>query len=121
MTESKGWSYGLNGKLAKAPKFDNVEGFEKEQNGLFPIHVRIDSRGIIWVNLEASETPSIPWETRLRDCDSRPRLAEINMDDYVYDHSWTIEGDYNWKAAADNYNEVRTTADHIAASADPAD
>jgi phenylpropionate dioxygenase-like ring-hydroxylating dioxygenase large terminal subunit len=100
----------LNGKLAKAPKFDNVEGFEKEENGLFPIHVKIDSRGIVWVNLEASETPSIPWETRLSSSDSRPRLAEVNMDDYVYDHSWTIEGKYNWKAAADNYNEVCVTS-----------
>ncbi|EXJ55212.1 hypothetical protein A1O7_08138 [Cladophialophora yegresii CBS 114405] len=100
-----GWSYGLNGKLAKAPKFDGVEDFEKEKNGLFPIHVRIDARGIIWVNLEASEVPSIPWEMRLQGSDRRSRLAIFNMDDYVYDHSWSIQGNYNWKAAADNYNE----------------
>ena len=24
-----GWSYGLDGKLAKAPKYDELEGFER--------------------------------------------------------------------------------------------
>ncbi|KAK4946030.1 hypothetical protein LTR10_014832 [Elasticomyces elasticus] len=100
-----GWSYGLNGKLAKAPKFDTVEGFDKEQNGLFPVHIRVDARGLIWVNLEASETPSIAWEARLEGSDNRPRLAPFNMDEYVYDHTWSFESNYNWKAAADNYNE----------------
>jgi len=96
----------LNGKLAKAPKFDTVEGFEKEKNGLFPIHMHIDQRGLVWINLDASETPSIPWETRLEGSDNRDRLAPFNMDEYVYDHTWTFESNYNWKAAADNYNEV---------------
>ncbi|KIW19512.1 hypothetical protein PV08_00084 [Exophiala spinifera] len=100
-----GWSYGLNGKLAKAPKYENVEGFEKDENNLFPIHVRIDDRGIVWINLDAADTPRIPWETHLKGCDERPRLAKFNMDDYVYDHTWVMEGNYNWKAAADNYNE----------------
>ena len=31
-----GWSYGLGGKLAKAPKYDELEGFGKSQNGMFP-------------------------------------------------------------------------------------
>lgn len=69
--------------------------------------MRIDARGIIWVNLEASETPSIPWENKLEGSDKRDRLEQFNMDDYVHDHDWRLEGRYNWKAAADNYNEVR--------------
>lgn len=28
------------------------------------------------------------------------------MDDFTFDHAWELEGDYNWKAMADNYNEV---------------
>lgn len=31
-----GWTYGLNGKLTKAPKFD-VPGFKKEEQSLFPV------------------------------------------------------------------------------------
>ncbi|KAK5065418.1 hypothetical protein LTR84_001256 [Exophiala bonariae] len=100
-----GWSYGLNGKLAKAPQFQDVENFRKEENGLFPIHVRTDARGFIWVNLEASETPSQSWESILEGSDTRSRLAEFKMDDYIYDHSWSIKGAYNWKASLDNYNE----------------
>jgi hypothetical protein len=102
-----GWSYGLNGKLAKAPLYDTVKGFEKENNGLFPIHVRIDRRGFVWVNLEATETPSIKWESRFEASDTHPRLEEFNMEDYVFDHAWNMNGEYNWKACVDNYNEVR--------------
>ncbi len=101
-----GWSYGLDGRLAKAPRFDDVEGLDKTKNGLFPIHVHIDARGFVWVNLESSETPSVSWESRFAGSDTRDRLAEFNMDEYVFDHAWSMEGKYNWKACVDNYNEV---------------
>ena len=51
-----GWSYGLNGKLAKAPGYQDMQGFDKAKNGLL-------------------------------------------------DHSYTMEGDFNWKILADNFNE----------------
>jgi phenylpropionate dioxygenase-like ring-hydroxylating dioxygenase large terminal subunit len=44
-----GWSYGLNGKLAKAPGYEGLE-FDKEQNGLFKIHTRVDRNGFVWVS-----------------------------------------------------------------------
>jgi phenylpropionate dioxygenase-like ring-hydroxylating dioxygenase large terminal subunit len=47
-----GWSYGLNGKLAKAPGYQDLE-FDKEQNGLLRIHVKIDRNGFIWINMDA--------------------------------------------------------------------
>ncbi|KAK5196860.1 hypothetical protein LTR99_000782 [Exophiala xenobiotica] len=100
-----GWSYGLDGRLAKAPRFDEVPTFDKTKNGLFPIHVHIDQRGFVWVNLESSETPSVSWESRFAGSDTRDRLAEFNMDEYVFDHAWSMEGKYNWKACVDNYNE----------------
>jgi len=52
-----GWSYGLDGKLAKAPKYDELEGFDKSQNSLFPIHVKVDAKGFVWVNLDAAPNP----------------------------------------------------------------
>lgn len=100
-----GWSYGLNGKLAKAPGYQDLEGFDKNQNGLFPIHVRIDVNGFIWVNLDAKETPEIPWEADFEGVDQQERFKNFDFSNYDFDHVWSIEADYNWKIAADNYNE----------------
>jgi nitrite reductase/ring-hydroxylating ferredoxin subunit len=47
-----GWSYGLNGKLAKAPGYQDLE-FNKEQNGLLRIHVKVDRNGFVWINMDA--------------------------------------------------------------------
>jgi phenylpropionate dioxygenase-like ring-hydroxylating dioxygenase large terminal subunit len=42
-----GWSSGINGKLANAPRYQELDGFDKEKSGLFPIHVQIDKLGFI--------------------------------------------------------------------------
>lgn len=100
-----GWSYGLDGKLAKAPKYDELEGFDKSQNGLFKIHVRTDISGFVWVNLDSKEIPEVPWEEDFDGIDSQERYKVFNFDDYVLDHEYRREGDYNWKILADNFNE----------------
>lgn len=83
-----------------------VDNFKKEDNGLFPVHIKIDNRGFIFVNLEATEEPTIAWESQFSGSDTRDRLSQFNLDEYYYDHSWKIDGAYNWKASLDNYNEV---------------
>ena len=105
---SQGWSYGLNGKLAKAPRFDEIPDFEKDENGLFAVHVHVDQRGFVWVNLDASESP-IPWNEDFLGADTEQRLQDFNMDEYAFDHTWSMPGEYNWKALIDNYNEVWLT------------
>ncbi|ETN36269.1 uncharacterized protein HMPREF1541_08546 [Cyphellophora europaea CBS 101466] len=100
-----GWSYGLNGKLAKAPRFDDVEGFQKEDHSLFPVHIHVDKLGFVWVNLEASEHPSVAWEDDFRDVDAQERFQNFDFTQYKFDHVWGMKGDYNWKTLADNYNE----------------
>jgi len=100
-----GWSYGLDGKLAKAPKYDELEGFDKSQNGLFPIHVRVDASGFVWINLDGNETPEVPWEADFDKIDTQERYSQYNFDDYVLDHEYKVEGAYNWKILADNFNE----------------
>lgn len=100
-----GWSYGLNGNLAKAPGYQELEGFDKSKNGLFQIHVHVDNNGFIWVNLDARETPGIAWEDDFKAIDLQPRFDHYSFEDYVFDHTWEMEGDYNWKILADNYNE----------------
>lgn len=100
-----GWSYGLDGRLAKAPDYQELTGFDKTQNGLFPIHVHIDSKGFIWVNLDASEVPEVAWADEFANVDTQPRFDQFNFDDYILDHTYTLEGNYNWKILADNFNE----------------
>src|ERR1700761_8401343 len=97
-----GWSYGLDGKLAKAPKYDELEGFDKTQNGLFKIHVRTDASGFDWVNLDSKETPEVPWEADFDGIDTQERYKVFNFDDYVLDHEYRNEGNYNWKILSDN-------------------
>ncbi|KAI1174708.1 hypothetical protein F4777DRAFT_589063 [Nemania sp. FL0916] len=115
------WSYALNGKLTKAPSYQDLEGFDKSQNGLFPIHVHIDTNGFIWVNMEASEKPSTPWGDDYKNIDRQERFKAYNFEDYRFDHTWQMEGEYNWKLLADNYNECYhcpTTHPDIPAVAD---
>ncbi|KAF5644095.1 cytochrome P450 monooxygenase oxidoreductase [Fusarium sp. NRRL 52700] len=101
----QGWSYGLDGKLAKAPKYQEVPGFDKSTNNLYPIHVHVDKLGFIWINMDASTTPAIAWEDDFVDVDTQPRLQPFDMEAYYFDHQWEMVGDYNWKTLADNYNE----------------
>ncbi|KAF5862106.1 hypothetical protein ETB97_012090 [Aspergillus alliaceus] len=101
-----GWSYGLDGNLAKAPGYQELE-FDKAQNGLFRIHVKIDANGFIWVNMDAKETPEVPWEEHFDHVDKQARYKDnnINFDDYDLDHTYELDGDYNWKILSDNFNE----------------
>ena len=103
-----GWSYSLKGNLAKAPKFDTVESFDKKDYSLFRVHLKIDKRGFLWVNLDSKDIPAVKWEDSFQAVDEQPRLGVFDMSKYQYDHSWNIKGDYNWKTLIDNYNEVST-------------
>lgn len=116
-----GWSYGLNGSLAKAPGYQDIEGFDKSRNSLLPIHVHIDAHGFIWVNLDAAEKPEVAWSDDFAGVDKLPRHAHFDFDEYKFDHMWGMSGDYNWKTLADNYNECYhcpTTHPDAAALAD---
>ncbi|POS81288.1 cytochrome P450 oxidoreductase [Diaporthe helianthi] len=100
-----GWSYGFKGNLAKAPRYQDLEGFKKESNGLFRIHVHIDELGFIWINLDSESTPAVSWEDDFGGVDRQARLQEFNFSEYHFDHQWEMLGEYNWKTLADNYNE----------------
>ncbi|KAF1972918.1 ISP domain-containing protein [Bimuria novae-zelandiae CBS 107.79] len=100
-----GWSYGLNGKLAKAPGYQDIPDFDKSQNGLFSIHTRVDVNGFIWVNLDAQTEPEVPWEKDFEGVDQQERFKHFDFSNFDFDHVWKIDAEYNWKIAADNYNE----------------
>ncbi|KAH6884859.1 Rieske [2Fe-2S] iron-sulfur domain-containing protein [Thelonectria olida] len=100
-----GWSYGFDGKLAKAPKYQEIPSFDRSANSLFKVHVHEDNLGFIWINLDSNEHPTIPWEKDFVDVDLQPRLKNFDTSQYNFDHQWGMTGDYNWKTLADNYNE----------------
>lgn len=99
------WSYNLDGKLTKAPGYQELSNFEPSSNNLLPIHVHIDNNGFIWVNLDAQETPEIAWSDEFEGVDTQARFIPYNFEEFQFDHTWSMDGDYNWKALADNYNE----------------
>jgi phenylpropionate dioxygenase-like ring-hydroxylating dioxygenase large terminal subunit len=88
-----GWSYGLDGKLAKAPGYQTLE-FDTEQNGLFPIHTHIDRNGFIWVNMDAKDIPEVSFEEHFEDVDTQQRYVDsnINFDNYELDHTYELDG-----------------------------
>ena len=100
-----GWSYGLDGKLAKAPAYQDLSHFDKSKNGLLPIHAHIDQNGFIWVNLDGKAQPEIAWSDDFEGIDKLPRYDKVNWDDFEFDHTWEMDGGCNWKIVADNYNE----------------
>lgn len=115
-----GWSYGLNGKLAKAPGYQDLPTFDKSENGLLPIHTKVDVNGFVWVNLDGQAEPEISWEEDFDGVDKQDRFQEFDFGNYEFDHIWEINADYNWKIAADNYNECyhcKTTHPDIVAVA----
>ncbi|KAK7739725.1 hypothetical protein SLS53_005695 [Cytospora paraplurivora] len=76
------------GNLAKAPRFDTVEGFDKSEHGLLPVNVHVDKAGF------------------LRDIDQSDRMNKFDLDkEFVYDHEWDMELEANWKGLIENYNE----------------
>ncbi|KAJ2967804.1 hypothetical protein NQ176_g9491 [Zarea fungicola] len=85
-----GWSYGFDGHLAKAPKYQEIPAFKKEENGLYRIHVHVDGLGFVYVNLDAGETPSVPWEQDFVTVDEQPRLLKFDLSNYHFDHQWEM-------------------------------
>ncbi|KAF7715046.1 Uncharacterized protein PECH_003516 [Penicillium ucsense] len=123
-----GWSYGLNGKLAKAPGYQDLTGFDKSKNGLLSIHARTDPHGFIWVNLDGAETPELAWEEEAHGVDLAVQLhGAFNAEEYRFDHVLETTGEFNWKILAGSYDRATSgiragrTGDplHRASGADP--
>lgn len=90
-----GWSYGLNGKLAKAPGYQEMN-LDKDQNSLFRCHAKVDHNGFIWINLDARQTPEIAFEEQFRNVEHQH--AHIDFADYTFDTDFKEEElNINWK------------------------
>ena len=103
----------MKGKLAKAPGFDEVEGFDGSKNGLFDIRTHVDKLGYLYVNLDTYVSTSlyleflsqrclycrlnisspnyIKWEEQFGDVDDQPRVKGFDTEKYKYAFSWSFE------------------------------
>lgn len=55
--------------------------------------------------MDSKETPEVSWEEHFDNVDVQSRYDEIDFDNYDLDHTYQLDGDYNWKILADNFNE----------------
>lgn len=88
MCKYHGWTYDSRGQLIKAPKFEDIAGFDKSQNGLFEIRTFIDSSGLLYVNFDVYGSDGLTIRVGV------PIRARLTMVE-----SWTIEANSNWKIA----------------------
>lgn len=88
MCKYHGWTYDNQGRLVKAPKFDEVDGFDKRQNGLFEIRTFIDSSGFLYANFDVFGSDGLTIRVGV------PIRARLNLVE-----SWSHEANFNWKIA----------------------
>lgn len=97
-----GWSYDTKGKLTKAPKFDGIPGFKREENSLYQIWVKTDVNGFVFVNFDAD------WGVQEPDTKGLAKFARssrISPASFMVSF-WQAEGQFNWKLAREFSNTL---------------
>lgn len=98
-----GWSYDVQGRLVKAPMFDDVPGFKKEENGLLEIPLRVgEGSGSVWINLDVTRMN----ESKIGDIEEQEKgLRDMCMKGGSMKCRWldgrTVEAGFNWKSAGE--------------------
>ncbi|KAK8851037.1 iron-sulfur cluster-binding protein [Apiospora arundinis] len=87
-----GWQYDSAGQLVKAPEFADKPGFDFDANGLFRIHLRIDSGRFVFINLATELADAFPWSDI-----SSPSLRTLDFGQGVAE--WEIELRVSWRVA----------------------
>ncbi len=94
-----GWSYALDGRLARAPSHACPAEFDKADHSLYPVAVG-EWRGFVFVNLEGDA--SAPIETAF---DNAAALGRWPLEQMRAAHTFRRELACNWKVFWENYNE----------------
>jgi hypothetical protein len=113
-----GWTYGLNGRLQRAPRLKGIEGFRAAEHGLLPLAVE-QWGGLVWVRQQPllKRQPDLPDDAAPQAAaDSEHGVAEwlgprgaaaalaAGMgDQLVHVASRSYELACNWKVFVDNY------------------
>jgi choline monooxygenase len=92
-----GWTYGLDGSLKGTPEFAGVCNFDRDDNGLVPVHVGL-WESFIFVNL-AEEPPAL--QDFLGDLPERLAPLGISGLSFFTRKSYALA--CNWKVYVDNY------------------
>ncbi|KLO99328.1 choline monooxygenase [Fusarium fujikuroi] len=103
-----GWSYNSKGELTKAPHFEDVVGFDKSQNGLFPVHTNMDDDGFLHINLNNSSGAG---DTKLQRAKVIGRPASTGQT-HQYLGSWEVKGKFNWKVPGEYIDLLAPNVTH---------
>lgn len=88
MCRYHGWTYDSKGKLIRAPKFEEVQGFDRSANGLFEVRAFVDSSGFVYVNLDVYGSDGLTIRVGVP---IRAKLRPVE--------SWSVDAAFNWKFA----------------------
>lgn len=95
------WTYGLDGRLLKAPRSEREAGFDGDDLGL--IELQLDLWGpFIFVN---PDPDAPPLEETLEDIPERVAAAGIDVDNLRFVTRYEYELAANWKISAENFLE----------------
>jgi Rieske 2Fe-2S family protein len=100
------WTYGLDGRLLRAPGLQDSAAFDKDTFGLVPVALET-WEGLVWVNLAENPPPLadqlLPQlAARLGDAD---RLAAYRMGTLAVGRTLEYEVQANWKVIVENFME----------------
>ena len=99
-----GWCYDTKGKLVKAPQFEDVPGFNKAENSLFEIRVKVDANGFVFANLDHEKSQNTE-DADFQDTDNGRVLR--NLDGTAVNTAcWNTEANFNWKLTEESYMNV---------------
>lgn len=98
-----GWSYDVKGQLVKAPMFDGVLGFRKEDNGLFAVPLRVsEGSGMVWINLDAARmSEGIGDDGERWEGETVDSFLGLEPKKCRWVDGRTVEGGFNWKSAGE--------------------
>ncbi len=99
-----GWTYGLDGRLLKAPRMAGIEEFKREENGLLPLE--IETWGS-WIFLR-QETGNEKLNELLQPLETRLNAGSLRFHKQV-----RYEIQCNWKVFVDNYLDGGYHVSHL--------
>ncbi|KAI1616310.1 iron-sulfur cluster-binding protein [Exophiala viscosa] len=89
-----GWQYDDEGKLVKAPKFDESLGFKPEENGLWEVKLILTREGLVFVNFDAS-TMHLPFNNV---------RSHVDMGACSWVDGMDLTCETNWKGLANEFS-----------------
>lgn len=95
------WTYGLDGRLKRAPNSDNVPGFDAGAICLSEVHTETFC-GFVFVNLDPDAAPMQHWFPQAQD-ELRAFVPDIDRLQPVA--SFEVAEACNWKVSVENYSE----------------